>query len=263
MAEEIQSNTAENNEGTHVPGEALTPVQEEALSQGWVPKEEFDGDAERWVDAGEFLRRGELFRKIESQSKELKDVRKALAELAKHNSKIREVEYARAIESLKAEKKVALSEGDAERVVDLDDKIDLVKDQQKQFQSQQVQEVAQAAEMHPELKNWISKNPWYESDPKLRKFADALGTSLAGEMSPVEVLKEVEKEVKARFKEKFRNPNRDKPGAVEGNVARSARGVEGDLELSDVEKTVMKTLVDGGHITKDEYLKQLRAVKAK
>ena len=101
---------AEHNEGTLIPGE-VSPVQEEALAQGWVPKDEYEGDPDRWVDAGEFVRRGELFRKIESQSKELKDVRKALAELAKHNSKIREVEYARAIEGLKAQKKEAASPG--------------------------------------------------------------------------------------------------------------------------------------------------------
>ena len=266
MAEEIKGSVeqaANNNSGTNVPGEALSPVQEEALSQGWVPKEEFDGDSERWVDAGEFLRRGELFRKIESQSKELKDVKRALSELAKHNSKIREVEYARAIDALKAQKKEALSEGDADRVVDIDDKIDLVKDQQKQLQQQQVQEVVQAAEVHPELKNWISKNSWYESDAKMRKFADAYGTSIAGDYSPVEVLKEVEKAVKKQYPEKFRNPNRERAGAVEGNVQRGGRTTESEMELSDVEKTVMKTLVDGGHITKEKYLEQLKAIKAK
>ncbi len=251
--------------GTAVPGEALSPVQEEALAQGWVPKEEFDGDEERWVDAGEFLRRGELFRKIESQSKELKDVRKALAELAKHNAKVREVEYARAVEALKAEKKVALSEGDADRVVDLDDKIDLVKDQQKQLQSQQIQEVSQSVEVHPELKNWINSNSWYENNRAMRGWADARGVELAEEgKSPREVLRMLEAEVKTQFKDKFRNPNRDKPGAVEGAVpTRAARSSDADFELSDVEKTIMKTLVDGGHITKDEYLKQLKAVKAK
>lgn len=255
---------AEENKGIEVPGEAkpLSAVQEEALNQGWVPKEEFDGDAERWVDAGEFVRRGELFRKIESQSKELKDVKKALNELAKHNAKVREVEYSRALEALKAQKKEALSEGDADRVVDVDERIDLVKDQQKQLQAQQIQELREEV-IHPELQNWISKNSWYEANPEMRKFADRLGTALAGDMSPSEVLREVEKSVKERFKDKFRNSNRDKPGAVEGVTARASRSSEGEFELSDTERTIMKTLVDGGHLSKDEYIKQLKAVKAK
>lgn len=251
--------------GTEVPGEAqpVSRVQEEALSQGWVPKEEFEGDEERWVDAGEFVRRGELFRKIESQSKELKDVKKALNELAKHNAKVREVEYTRALSALKDQKKTALSEGDADRVVDIDDRIDLVKDQQKQLQTQQLNEVREEV-LNPELTNWIGKNSWYESDKKMRAYADTIGVQLHQEgMSPSQVLREVEKEVRERFKEKFRNPNRDKPGAVEGALPRSNRSSEGEMELSDVEKTIMKTLVDGGHLTKDEYIKQLKAVKAK
>src|SRR5579859_5251197 len=224
------TNIAQNEQGTHVPGEELSPVQQEALAQGWVPKSEYDGDPERFVDAGEFLRRGELFRKIESQSKELKDVRKALAE------------------------------GDAERVVDLDDKIDLVKDQQRQFQAEQVARVV-PNEIHPELANWDSKNPWYETDKKMRAFADSLGSQLAGTMSPTEVLREVEKEVKERYKEKFRNPNREKPGAVEGVQPRAAVGGKAQYELTDTERTIMNTLVKQKVLTEEQYIEQLKAVK--
>jgi hypothetical protein len=254
---------ANENNGTPIEGEQPTAVQQEALAQGWVPKDEFEGDEERWVDAGEFVRRGELFRKIESQSKELKDVKKALNELAKHNAKVREVEYARAIDALKAEKKTALSEGDADRVVDLDDKIDLVKDQQKQLQTETVQEAMNVTQdVHPELKNWINKNPWYDNSLEMRAWADGRGVELSREgKSPFQVLQALETEVKNRFKEKFRNPNREKAGAVEGVSNRQGGSSKAEMELSDVEKTVMKTLVDGGHITKEEYLKQLKAVK--
>jgi len=106
---------AENNEiggiGTEVPGEAkpLSRIQEEAINQGWVPKEEFAGEEDEFIDAAEFVRRGELFRKIESQSKEMKELRKALNGLAGHNAKIREVEYKRAVDDLKAQKKTALN----------------------------------------------------------------------------------------------------------------------------------------------------------
>lgn len=256
----MSENTATNNTGTEIQGESLTPVQQEAVQRGWVPKEEFDGDPDRWVDAGEFLRRGELFEKIESQSKEMKKLRQAMGELAKHNSKIREVEYKRALDDLKSQKKEALAEADADRVIEIDDQIDLVKEQQRQFQSQQIQDAA-PTEIHPELRNWINKNPWYDNNRAMRGWADARGVELAEQgKSPIEVLNTLEKEVKDRFKEKFHNPNRDKPGAVEGNAPRG-RTSEPEMELSDVEKTIMKTLVDGGHITKEEYLKQLKAVK--
>jgi hypothetical protein len=182
MAEE---KNASSNEGIEVPGEVTyTKTQEEALSQGWVPKEEFEGDEDKFVDAAEFVRRGELFRKIESQSKELKDVKKALNELAKHNAKVREVEYTRALESLKHQKKTALSEGDADRVVDIEDRIDLVKDQQKQLANQVIQDIREEV-LNPELTSWINKNGWYETDKKMRAYADTIGVQLHQEgMSP-------------------------------------------------------------------------------
>lgn len=251
------------NTGTEVPGEEkpLSRIQEEALNQGWVPKDEFQGEEDAFIDAAEFVRRGELFRKIESQSKEMKELRKALNGLASHNAKIREVEYTRALNDLKAQKKTALNEGDADRVVEIDEQLDLVKEQQRIQNTQTVQQVS--TEVHPELSSWIAKNSWYESNPEMRKFADRLGVVLAPDMSPSDVLKEVEKEVKERFKDKFRNPNRAKPNSVEGVTTRPQNTREAELELSDVEKTVMKTLVDGGHITREDYLKQLKAVKNK
>lgn len=263
MAEDTNQDLTPN-EGIDVPGEAkpLSAIQEKAISQGWVPKDEFQGEDDEFIDAAEFVRRGELFQKIESQSKEMKHLRAAMNELAKHNAKVREVEYKRAVDDLKRQKKEALNEGDSDRVVELDDQIDLVKDQQKLLQQQQVQQVV-PQEVDPAFTTWINKNPWYESNPDMRKFADRLGAVLATEMSPVEVLKEVEKEVKERFKDKFRNPNRDRAGAVEGVRGRPVATKDADVELSDVEKTVMKTLVDGGHITKDEYIKQLKATRAK
>ncbi len=263
MAEEINQE-AQNNQGTNVPGEQPSPVQQEALSMGWVPKEEFDGDPERWVDAGEFIRRGELFRKIESQSKEMKELKKALNELAKHNSQVRQVEYERALKQLKEEKKRAIAEADAERVVEIDDQLDLVKEQQRQLRNEPVQQIAQdVAQEHPVFASWKGRNGWYETDVAMRGWADARGVQLAQEgKAPNEVLTQLEKEVKDRFKEKFHNSNRDRPAAVEGNTPRG-RTKEADIELSDVEKTVMKTLVDGGHITKEEYLRQLKDIKSR
>jgi hypothetical protein len=261
MTDKVQDPSS--NTGIEVQGEALTPVQEEALQQGWVPKAEFDGDVERWVDAGEFLRRGELFRKIESQSKEIKETKRALAELAKHNAKIREVEYARAVEALKVQKKTALAEGDADRVVEIDDKLDLVKDQQRQFANQQVaQPIPQ--EVHPELQNWISNNSWYENNKAMRGWADARGLELAEEgKSPREVLKALQVEVKDRFKEKFSNPNRERAGAVEGVRGRPSTKSDSDYELTDTERTIMNTLVNQKVLTKEEYIAQLKAVKEK
>lgn len=237
----------------------LTPVEQEALDNGWVPKEEFHGDEHKWVDAAEFLRRGELFKKIESQSKELKDVKRALVEMKKLHSEVREVEYKRALETLKAQKKTALEEGDAEAVIAADERIDLVKEQQRQLQQEQV-EVPQAGEEHPEFVEWKSKNSWYTSSTPMKAFADAVGADLARQgFSPSEVLRKVEQEVRKEFPHKFQNPRQARPGAVEGATPRGNTG--SSFQLTPEERQVMKTFVRTGVMTEADYIKELKKVK--
>lgn len=261
MTEEVKV-TSNNDEGTQVPGE-VTPLMQQALEQGWRPKEDFEGGEDEFIDYAEFVRRGELFRKIESQSKDMKEMRRALAEMSKHNSKIREVEYARAVADLKAQKKAAMNEGDFDKAEEIDDKIDLVKDQQR-ADAQAAVQAAIPQEVHPELQAWMNRNPWYNSDPKMKAYADVLGQQLGGSMSPTDVLKEVEKEVKERFKEKFSNPNRTKAGAVEGAPRTQTRAdSKAEYELSDMERSVMNTLVKQGVITKEKYIADLKAIKEK
>jgi len=69
------------------------PYEDQAREQGWRPKEEYEGDPEKWRPAKEFVERGELFGKIDHMGKELKETRKALKMLQEHHSKVKETEY--------------------------------------------------------------------------------------------------------------------------------------------------------------------------
>ena len=214
----------------------LTAVEQEALASGWVPKDQFNGEEHKWVDAGEYLRRGELFKKIETQSKELKDVKRALQEMKKLHSEVREVEYKRALETLKAQKKAALEDGDAEAVIAADERIDLIREQQRALQQEQV-EVPQSGEEHPEFTDWKSKNSWYTSNAPMKAFADVLGAELAQQgLTPSQVLKRVEEEVKKEFPHKFQNQRASRPSAVEGSTGRG--GSQAGFTLTADEKRI-------------------------
>ena len=239
-----------------------SPVELEAKQQGWVPKEEYTGDEHKWVDAGEFLRRGELFKKIEDQSKQLKDVRTALAELKKLHGEVREAEYKRALETLKAQKKAALEDGDADGVIAADERIDLVKEQVKQLQAQPADVPVQDGSEHPEFVSWVAQNSWYKSSAPMKAFADALGQDLArAGNSPSEVLRKVAAEVRKEFPNRFKNPNQDKPGSVEGG--RGAGVSSGSkFVLSDDERRVMNTFIRQGVFkTEAEYVAELKKVR--
>ena len=246
------NNTPANNEPQ------LSAAEEKAMDQGWVPQDQWEGDPDQWRPAKEFLDRGELFKKIEDQNRTIKEFKRALDDLKGHHAKTRETEYARALQSLKTQKKTALEDGDADSVIRLDDQIDLVKAEQSKLQVQDA--VQQPTQVDPEFTSWVDKNSWYESNQPMRAYADALGRDLAFKgLTPSAVLKEVERQVKMEFPNKFTNPNRNKPGSVEGSTNKG--GKSGDsYTLSDDERRVMQRFVRTGVMTEKEYIDQLKQI---
>ena len=237
----------------------LTAAEQQAMEQGWVPQDEWEGDPDQWRPAKEFLDRGELFKKIEDQNRTIKEFKRALDDLKGHHAKTRETEYARAIQALKAQKIAALEDGDAAAVVKLDDQIDLVKDEQSKLKQAAFQ--PQQEQLNPEFVNWVDKNKWYETSQPMRAYADALGRDLAYKgLAPGEVLKEVERQVRDEFPQKFRNANRDKPGAVESSTNKGVKG-NNDVALSDDERRVMQRFVRTGVMTEKEYMVELKRIK--
>lgn len=258
-------------EGTELVQETNTAPQEpsavekRALEMGWRPKEEFDGEEEDFIDATEFVRRKPLFEKIDSVGKELRETRKALKALQEHHAKVKEAEFKHALEQLRNEKKQALEEGDADKLIDIDERIADAKVRQVQEERQQVQ-AAQAP--HPNFVQWVQKNTWYKEDAELRAISDQIGAAYAvanPDVEPDQVLKYVEGRVKKLYPDKFRNPNKDRPSAVEGRTTSTASKSKGDsisdYPLTDEERKVMMSFVRQGVMTKEEYIRDLQRVK--
>jgi hypothetical protein len=234
-----------------------TPTQLKALEQGWKPKDEFEGPEDEFIDAPEFVRRGELFSKIESQSKELKAVRRALEDFRANQSKSREQEVDRAIKNLKQERRAAVIDGDAERAFELEDEIDSISAEKTKIAQESARPAVQ--EVNPEFAEWQNTNAWYEKDNVMRAAADAIGFDLARSgMSPSQVLKEVAKEIRKEFPHKFTNPKGARASAVESST-RTGNARSENVELSDVERTIMNRLVSRGDMTEAEYKKQIKA----
>lgn len=262
MAEENQ-NVVEN-ENTEVVEKEYTPIEKEAMAQGWVPEDEYDGDPDRFVSAKEFIQRGEFFRKIDSQNREIREQRKQIEHLAQLSKQSFEAGIKKAMADLKQAKKEAFAEGDADRLIEIEEQMDNLRDQQTQIQAQKAQQVqAVAQEIHPELQAFINRNSWYESDPIMRGAADVLGTQLAQQgLSPTEVLREVETRIRKEFSHKFHNPNRERAGAVEGGAAIRRAAKNDDVQLTPLEKRMMKQFVDQGVMTEKEYKDQIRRINS-
>lgn len=254
---------AENQNEPQTP--QLSEVEQRALEMGWRPREEFDGDDADFIDAKEFVARRPLFDKIESQSRELKAVRKALDALKTHYTTVKKTEYERALSDLKASQKQALTEGDIEKYHQLAEAQDQIKEEVRVFENTQEQlNVQDPVAPAPEFVQWVNRNAWYASKPHMRLFADEVGVRLAAQgVSRDEVLKRVEQEVRKEFPNQFRNPNKDSAPTVSGkpSTARGNSSKNEEMALTDQERTIMNTLVRGGHITKEKYLADLKATK--
>jgi len=237
-----------------------SPVEIEAIEQGWIPKEEFDGDPALFIDAPEFVRRGELFRKIETQSRELKAVRNALEAMKIHHSKVKEAEYNRALKSLQEARRQAVVDGEHERAFALEEKIDEIKEEKQQIVEAAQEPVVQEDSYTPQFQSWVDRNSWYETNEVMRATADALGVRLHKQgLSPEEVLRKVETEIKKEFAHKFKTPVSNRPNPVE-SPTRSG-GTTETFQMTAQEKDIMQKIVGTGVMTQAEYIKELKATR--
>lgn len=243
-----------------------TPSQYEvdAREMGWRPKDEWEGDPEKWRDAKEFVERGELYGKIDTMGKELKETRKALKMLQEHHTKVRETEYKRAVDELKALQKKHLENGDSDGYIETTEILTDLRAEQKARQV--VAEVTPKNQVDPRFTDWVSENSWYEKNVDMRDYADIIGQGYAAKnpgIDPELVLRYVAKEVKSKFKDSFQNPNREKPTAVEGETSRGASKGKSSFELTEDERKVMNTFIRQGILTKEEYIDQVKSMRGK
>jgi hypothetical protein len=234
-------------------------AEKRAMEQGWVPEDQYEGSG-KWRSAEEFLDRGELFAKIDEQGRKLRATESTLEALKKHHKKVAEVEYKRALNALKAEKKEALDDGDTARVVEIDEQIADTKIEA----ARAVAEIEQAPQVqqppNAQFVAWVTRNPWYQNNKAMKIFADTVGDELAykGMDKPAEILAEVERRVKQEFPQRFVNPNRSKAGTVEGGGSKGSRQSE-SFQLTPEETQVMNKFVKANVMTREEYIAEIKA----
>lgn len=207
--------------------------EKQAGKDGWVPLEDWieQGKSEEdWVDAPEFVRRGELMDRIKSQSKALKGTDKRIADLearlkavTEHNAKIAKAEFEKAKKMLRKQKLDALEDNDHEAVMDIDDKLleleaSAKAAEEKEAAAEETTEGAQIVdpELPQALQDWLAddSSAWYRNDPILQAAADKLASQYAsqhfdrtGDVNKQawdELLEDVEDQLRKRFPGEFK-----------------------------------------------------------
>ena len=250
-------------EGTEV---EVSEVDEETLveakRQGWVPQSDYNGPEDRWVDADTFVKKGKeinaLLRKDnEFLKREVSEMKTTMMEFKKFHADTEKRAYDRAMLDLRDQKKEAINTGDGDKVLQIDDAIDEL----KQARAIEKVEVRPSNQPDPTFVQWNEDNPWFGKDTELTEEANLIGEvikrkqpTLIGEA----FLDEVTKRVKKAYPEKFTNTNRARPSPVEGTTAPKSnqKGGKGYNDLPPEAKQACQKFEKQGLITREAYLKE-------
>lgn len=176
-------------------------IEQEARQLGWVPQEEFRGDALRWVDAQTFVDRGHTVmpilkatnKRLESEVERLRGEtaklqqlfsasQESISELQKVHMDNTKAAVEKAKREVLAQLKQAKEDGNIEAEVNLTDQLSDIKDQQKaldtaarqvDLQKQQALQQQQQPNLDPEFQAWVKENSWFGQDN--RKTLRAMG----------------------------------------------------------------------------------------
>ena len=194
MSEDVIVNSPEGESSE--PENPGISVEQEARSQGWVGKEEFRGNEDEWVDAETFVKRGkeilpvlrknnekllQRLAKAEKDAEEARNVARDFQKFQKETYERKAQSYEAEIAQLKQAKKEALSQGDGDRAVEIDDKIDNLKEEVTAAKAEATKAATPPPSLNPELNSWLEKNEWFGTDKRLTGVANGIGEALRAE----------------------------------------------------------------------------------
>ncbi|MBU6264867.1 MAG: hypothetical protein KGM14_01565 [Actinomycetales bacterium] len=252
-------------------------AEAEASRKGWVPKDKYTGDPSKWVDAKTFIARGEKFTKnlqreiadLRAKLDSFEGTRKAFVKFHEETIAKKDAEIADAIQQLRIQRSAAVREGDDELAIQLEDRIDVLKDQRKEVKATPVEQKtpeisADEALKNPLIEDWIDDgNEWFRDDEKLRNYALELGKEIAAEgVKGRKFLDRVRERMEEEFPRRFKKDSAPAGGRADpvagGTNARPSVGGKTEADLPPEDRKLMREFVAQGWMTKEKFLKEYR-----
>lgn len=248
-----------SGEESQIPAEVIA----EAKSMGWSPKENFRGNAEKWVDADEFVERGKnlmpLLRannerlqkelltrdaKIDTLTQKLEGATVAIQKLEHHYTEANKQAVQVAKNQLKAELKEARESNDVDAEQQILGQLDTIREAERTAAAQPEkkdppnQPVENKSDLSPEFKQWHADNPWFGPDKKKTKEVSRIAEDLRDEGTTL-VGRDFMDECVRIYEEKNGTPPADDlpPNKVEGAAPRrSGTATKGFASLPQAAK---------------------------
>ena len=234
------------------PNDTPDPVASLAKSMGWRPKEDFKGDPNLWKPADEYIRAGGDIQR--GQSRELKELRSTMENIARTNAAIVQSTIAAEREKLVNRYNQAVEDGDGQKAFQIGNEIHKLNGNAQQLVN------PKPAGPPPEAQEWVSRNQWFTRDPLARDLALNVAERYAqAGHSTEDQLSAAEREVKRQYPHLF--PGSSKPPAgVQPPGARSGAARKQGSTFADLPaeaKKIAESMAERGVIPdKEAYAKQ-------
>lgn len=227
----------ENEETVKIESAATPEVQKEAEANGWIPPDRFRDEAEKFVDADEYMRRtNEVLPIVKRTNERLRaDLTKTNTELLSTKEALKKAqesidaieerhsaETARKVQEARDDVKASLAAaseaGDHKAVAELTDQLtqlNVVEEkpvvEKKDPLAQQQPEI----KLHPEMPAWLKDNEWFGKDKRRTALAGVIAQELRDGGETVEGRAFFDKVTEGVFKDLPLPARRD--DKVEGN----------------------------------------------
>lgn len=210
----------------------------EARLQGWVPQDDFKGQADKWVDAESFVKRGEeIIPFLKKNNENLKVEIDKLKKSIKRLSKAEQSAYDNALSDLKSQMREAVASGDTEEFDKVEAKVEKLKKEAADDVGQtHAEDPVEAFDTFREENTWFDRAALpnaTEVEIEARLYADRIAQKWEREglpktMGPSEFFAKVAAETERRFpalkmKKAVTKPASAVAGVTNGAVAKGAK----------------------------------------
>lgn len=204
------------------------PIVNLASELGWVPKDQFRGDPEKWRPADEFIRAGRDIQ--QSATRELRSLREQMDRVGGVTTQLLQDKVAERDAYWQSQLDQAVEEGDTARV--------------NQLVKARPAPVTDNAAPPAETQAWIAKNEWFNKDPLAQARAIEVTNQLKHLPIP-EQLAQAERAIRREFPEHFGAPAKQPPGVQTGQsrTAAPSNRVKGFADMPAESQAIAKDMM--------------------
>ena len=248
------------------------PIQEAARGQGWVPQEEWDGDPTQWRDAQVFLERGEYFKTMGTQRKQIDKLNAMVEKMANIQASTREDERQKVLQELSDKKVSAMEDGEFERVATIDNEMDRIRSEPA-MAAPSVGAQSEQKYTQDQIADYIDKNSWYRTNSDMRQYADSIAVGFRSNNPNAtidDVLEYTDSEIKIRYPEQFGKqvPSASPVASTRRTTKPGPHGTQKKKTLDDLPAgsrdmyaQIGQSFVDAGAVDSiDEYVAELEKI---